>query len=127
MLNKDIKEMINQSETIEQLEFSACFLRSKIRTLRKQVIEYAQKSVLSNLINSVIAGEGLSEKDILTWGPRVQAVYNVLDEKTQKKSEDEQSLIKDMEKMIVDSQKLLEQVNKKMKDIIWADLPAPCE
>ena len=127
MLNKNIKEIINQSETIEQLQFAEDLLKTKIRSIRKLLIEAAQTSVLSNLINSVIAGEGLSEKDILTWGPRVQAVYNTLDEKTQKKSEDEQANIKEMEKMIEDSQKLLAFSHKKMKDIIWADVPAPCK
>ena len=125
MLNRDIKEIIEQSNTIEQLKFSEELLRTKVRSIRELLIEAAETSVLNNLINSVIAGEGLSENDVSVWGPRVQAVYDTLDEKTQNKSEDEQSLIKEMEKMIGDSQKLIEQVQNKMRDIIWSDVPAP--
>ena len=127
MLNRDIKEIINQSETIEQLQFAEDLLRTKIRSIRELIMEAAQTSVLSNLINSVITREGLSENDVLTWGPKVQAVYNALNEKTQKKSEDEQSNIKEMEKMIKDSQNLIERAQSKMRDIIWSDAPAPCE
>ena len=127
MLNKDIKEIINQSETVEQLQFAENVLRTKIRHIRELLIEAAKNSVLSKIINQVLKEEDLSENDVFKWGPKVQAVFNSLSEKTQKKSEDEQSLIKEMENMIGDSQKLIEQVHKKMKDIIWADLPAPCE
>ena len=127
MLNRDIKQIINQSETIEQLQFAEDLLRTKIRSIRELIMEAAQTSVLSNLINSVITREGLSEDDVLTWGPKVQAVYNALNEKTQKKSEDEQSNIKEMEKMIKDSQNLIERAQNKMRDIIWSDAPAPSE
>ena len=124
---KNIKEIINQSETIEQLQFAEDLLKTKIRSIRELLIESVKNSVLSKIINQVLEEEGISENDVFKWGPKVQVVYNTLSEKTQKKSEDEQSLIEEMNNTIGDYQQLLGQVNKKMKDIIWADLPAPCE
>jgi len=127
MLNQDIKQMIKKSKTFEDLQVAEELLRNKIRNLRRQASKSAECSILSKIIQSVKEEESIEDKDVLEWGPKVQAIFQTLNEDVKKRSENEQSFIEDIHKMIGESQMLLGVTHKKMKDIIWADFPPPCE